>query len=312
LFYAQLDGSEVRPFESGGLNDVYLLRQDGQVVAIYKPGTTEGIVNRTGLIPGTQHINEVAAYRASVMLGLDGVPITTFVPGGFGSIQQWVNEAVPQTITVSAHGFYGPLAPELTERYGVFDYIIGNTDRHVANRVPVLGESGELEYVLIDNGLAFPTNNGSPIRSMFVPDVLNRPLSPELVEQLQSVDPKAYEQMLIETGISPEAATTSARRLREAQSGKIIGWSWGGSINDRPAVGYWTDGRVGPADPLKGGVLTAEPPPDVVPKIVINAEDLAGVTPRPAVEPLPKITEPPASGANDLVFTPSGIVPVPR
>jgi len=130
---------------------------------------------------------EVAAYELSKAIGYDIVPPTVFrryqhsqcsaqhwvaaIPGRrFGKTERW-------TIEESADG----------EKTAVFDYIIGNTDRHLNNYLAV-----KSEITAIDHGLAFPRwNDQSELFSCFTARWSDRPFGNDTVRRwASSLDPE--------------------------------------------------------------------------------------------------------------------------
>ena len=106
-------------------------------------------------------INEVNAYRMGQLLGGEFsklVPETTFreVYGRLGTIQQEVpeNEAVSRSFTESS------LLKDDYKRAAIFDFVIGNLDRHGFNYLYGVEEGPDGEPVsrlrLIDNSFSFP------------------------------------------------------------------------------------------------------------------------------------------------------------
>ncbi|GAB3947004.1 hypothetical protein GCM10027614_41470 [Micromonospora vulcania] len=105
----------------------------------------------------------------------------------------------------------------------VLDYVSGNTDRHMGNYLT--GPDGRL--VAIDHGYSFPDSNGEPLRSDFVQQQMNRPLSPETMARIQATDPAALADRLRGTGLSEQALAGAMDRFNEIRSrGMITGEAW--------------------------------------------------------------------------------------
>ncbi len=141
---------------------------------------------------------------------------------GVGSLQEWAPEGLR---TLDSYGVLD------RERLGVFDYIAGNTDRHLGNLVTQ--EDGR--PAAIDNGFCFPTAAGDPLRSALFREVMDRDLSPAVVAELASVDRELLVASLLGTGLEQEAVDGAMARLTEAASGRITGDAYDGTIVDE----YW-------------------------------------------------------------------------
>jgi len=102
---------------------------------------------------------EAATHEFSREVGLGLVPRTTLVrhpTEGFGSLQdEIVVSGSPARVRDQ----------ELVHKAIAFDFIIGNSDRHDENWLPTSGLGGATVPGLIDNGLAFPEQHPSIIRS---------------------------------------------------------------------------------------------------------------------------------------------------
>ncbi|MFC5923850.1 hypothetical protein [Micromonospora vulcania] len=204
----------------GHVNDAYDVTFTDGTHGVYKPNVPENeFVQVRSTIPEDQlAAREVAASRLDEDLGFDLVPTTARWDGphGSGSMQEFVENASPGR-PPSAY----PVAE--SERMAVLDYVSGNTDRHMGNYLT--GPDGRL--VAIDHGYSFPDSNGEPLRSDFVQQQMNRPLSPETMARIQATDPAALADRLRGTGLSEQALAGAMDRFNEIRSrGMITGEAW--------------------------------------------------------------------------------------
>lgn len=207
----------------GHANAGYRVKFDDGTSGAYKPIVGEDASLRQG-IPGDLANREVTASWVNEMFGFDRVPTTTMVDGphGPGSVQQWVegDDSLP-------HDQYPRVQQE---QMAVFDYVIGNTDRHLNN---YLTDSGG-NIVAIDHGYSFPESPDPRygIRSDFVGKNLNTPLSDEVMGSVRTVDPDQMRSMLQAAGLSEPAIDGVIARLNEVRArGMITGEAWPGLIN---------------------------------------------------------------------------------
>ncbi|MDG4789744.1 hypothetical protein O7626_28105 [Micromonospora sp. WMMD1102] len=170
---------------------------------IYKPNVPENefVQVRSSIPESGLAAREVAASRLNEDLGFDLVPTTARWDGphGSGSMQEFVENA-SQGREVTDYS-----VPE-REQMAVLDYVSGNTDRHMGNYLT--GPDGRL--VAIDHGYSFPQSNAEPLRSEFVQERMNSPLSPDTMARLQATDPAPY----WPTGSGPPAWTRGRSPVR--------------------------------------------------------------------------------------------------
>lgn len=185
--------------------------KEGSVKGVFKPAEGELLDGRANIELGTLWRNEVAASRlndALRPLGFDMVPMTVArtVDGQIGSLQLFVNGARPATRS-------DVLDRAVAEKFKVFDYITGNSDRHIGN-VLVVNREGKNLPVLIDNGLAFP--NGGNLFWKFPDSLLGGRFGPFLHETLvfiSSIDPNLVASVLAASQVSRTATEHVLRRL---------------------------------------------------------------------------------------------------
>jgi uncharacterized protein YukE len=217
----------------GNINGTYKVTYSDGTSSIYKPAVGEAYA-RTSVTPGTYYQSEVAGYQVSAALNLDVVPPTTFVGAGtpeVGSAQAWADGASP---SMPASNY----SAADQERMGVLDYVEGNTDRHPGNYLT----DAQGHPVAIDNGLSFPTTTAEPIRSNFVVNILDKPLSQPTIDAARAINTDDFAATLRASGLSDSAVQGAVARLQEVQSGMITGQAWtgaGGKIADI----YWTTVR---------------------------------------------------------------------
>ncbi|WBC13747.1 hypothetical protein O7600_21820 [Micromonospora sp. WMMA1998] len=210
---------ELKPGEH--VNDAYDATFTDGTHGVYKPNVPENeFVQVRSTIPENQlAAREVAASRLDEDLGFDLVPTTARWDGphGAGSMQEFVENARPGRPVTDY------TVPE-RERMAVLDYISGNTDRHMGNYLT--GPDGRL--VAIDHGYSFPESNAEPLRSDFVQQQMNQPLSPDTMARLQSTDPAVLADRLRATGLNESAVSGAMDRFNEIRSrGMITGEAWG-------------------------------------------------------------------------------------
>ena len=102
---------------------------------------------------GSSPAAEVAAYQVSREFGMDLVPVTAHRKLGSidGSIQVFLEGAEELNRIPGA-------SRVISDRFQVFDYLIGNQDRFALNNVLKQGN----REIAIDHGLAFRTGAGNP------------------------------------------------------------------------------------------------------------------------------------------------------
>jgi len=205
---------------SHGKNDstVVLLRGAEGLTrkALFKPRAGEHLVFGD-VAPGTYYRREVAASDLASVLGLSFVPPTVVrtVDGRKGSAMEWVDGA----IRADTAGSDWKIDRLEGERLRVFDYLIGNGDRHAKNLLMTRDAAETVHPVAIDHGLAFPL--GVMFRWNLPARVFGEaagPLLPETLAFVAGIDPSAVAAVLARNGVEPFAAAFTLRRLARLQA----------------------------------------------------------------------------------------------
>jgi hypothetical protein len=211
----------------GGVNATEVVTvQHGPYIedAVWKPvgGEAQGL--RSNIPHGTYYKREAAASEIADQLGVrDLLPRTVArkIDGQSGSIQMWAREAQPS--------FSGDLDHEAVERMRVFDFIVGNTDRHDGNVLWQRGPKGA-RPVMIDHGLCFP--KGRPDRFIQPWDTTQsqRKLAKSTIKLIQGIDGEKLAKTLLDNDIEPEAVRHTLYRLSRLQNNpRIVEFGWRGS-----------------------------------------------------------------------------------
>ncbi len=137
-------------------------------------------------IKGNYYAREVTASEVAETLGLkDLVPATVVrhVDGKIGSMQRFVDNADSAIITYVRDPYDGK---KDLARAAAFDYLIGNTDRHMGNWMMTKDKGGVSggKLALIDHGLSFPEKtdgfantrilSGAIMRDLNVPKAVSK------------------------------------------------------------------------------------------------------------------------------------------
>jgi len=151
LIEKKLKSSEISSSKelSTGVSETKLLTFSDGSKGIFKSSAGEPDGMRSNIKKGYQTPREVAAWEVAKIVGLDDMvaPIVARnVRGEDGVISSWQNGEVGAK---SKNRWDGDDLP----RAGLFDYVIGNEDRHSSNWI--VPEGGR-NLKLIDHGLAFP------------------------------------------------------------------------------------------------------------------------------------------------------------
>jgi hypothetical protein len=220
---------------------------------------------RTGIPPGLQAERELGAWEVAKLVGMDDMvaPVqirTADVPGGRnarrsfeaakgikGSFAVWQEGEVAVDIARDSKKYDGD---EDQRRSAMFDYIIGNQDRHEGNWV-VGRADGKIR--LIDHNLAFTEAEGrgsvyseflDRIRTMTQKDSgeerLLNPLSDQSAARFAATYLAKKSQILAKlgaSGLSASKVAAVASRIDRAASGlswaDLMGWNDGPSMRDQ-------------------------------------------------------------------------------
>lgn len=199
--------------ESGANASEQVSFQDG-TKAIWK--TAEGETRlRSNVEPGTYYKREIAAKQVARLMGVDDLVPSTVertLDGKVGSLQRWVDNG--KRLMARDRGIF---SQEDSERVRVFDFVIGNSDRHVGN-ILKQGRGGSMRPVLIDHGLSFP--NGRPLR-FIQPTVAFHQTPGQLLErtrkQIADLDLEKLGTILKQNGIDDVAIEHTLLRARYLQ-----------------------------------------------------------------------------------------------
>jgi hypothetical protein len=151
-----------------GLTISYILEFSNGMKGVFKPHV--GMHSNAG--------SEVGAFRFDRLLGFDLVPVTTVreVDGEVGSLQLFMPHAVNAEQTS---------IPRPSARMDLFDYLIQNIDRHLANFM-VQPWNGRL--VAIDHGLTFFARaKGSRVKELTDAEVRRLMPDPELLGRMRAL-----------------------------------------------------------------------------------------------------------------------------
>lgn len=234
---SSLTSSAVKHYEElprKSKNRVFLVTMEDGTQGVFKP--TSGEMRLRQDVPlGGYVMREVGTYEAAKLWGMaDLVPVTTkrTVEDQEGSCQLYVGNA--KTAFAVAYGEDEvPLAsqgqnpaaydgPRDAARAAAFDFLMGNSDRHLGNWL--IDDNGRI--VLIDNGLTMPERNRkATVEIMCDKNLLEKhykdlPLS-EVTASLTDEVLDAMEKTFAKLGFSKEAIVAWDERaevLREAKT----------------------------------------------------------------------------------------------
>lgn len=136
----------------GGVSETLLLTFSDGSKAVFKPEEGEPEAMRSAIEHGYQTEREVGAWEVAKLVGLTDLVAPTVertLRGQRGSLQEFKEGEVAGDLD-SADRYDGH---ENAIRAAVFDYVIGNQDRHAGNWLV----EGDDSLHLIDHGLSFPS-----------------------------------------------------------------------------------------------------------------------------------------------------------
>lgn len=150
---AVLSGSSSEESLGGGVSETQRIEFEDGTVGVFKPGDGEG-GTRTNITRGYQTEREVGAWEVAKVVGMDDLvtpTIATEIDGREGALLAWRDGT--EAMNLSNSEMYD--GSQDLQRGAMFDYVIGNEDRHSGNWMV---EEGKLQ--LIDHGLSFPDKKG--------------------------------------------------------------------------------------------------------------------------------------------------------
>lgn len=196
----------------GGTSGTYRVTLKGEsgrrLHAVWKPASEEAAL-RAHIAPGTAYKREAAAFAVAADLGVaDLVPPTVardLKPGvGPGAMQVFVQGA-------KADG-YAKLDRGAAERMRVFDFVIGNTDRHDENYLIAAGNP-DGKPILIDHGFAFSNGRTERFIQPWRAIKLHRgPLRDETLAIIERMDVEGLATKLHAAGLEKDAVRRTVRR----------------------------------------------------------------------------------------------------
>lgn len=201
---------KMQPLKQGGLQEGYKVRLDDGTDAVWKP---EASIEWGGASAGGLQRREEVASRVAGLFGVeDHVPATVVHThdGRPGSLQSFSRQGrrASQAVRSGARG-----SRQASELLRVFDYVMGQEDRHDDNLL-LVGRGKSAKSVFIDHGFSLSTSRMGqfihPIEA-FADHV--GPLLPSTLDQIRGLDPAALARALRESGIEPAAARRALRRL---------------------------------------------------------------------------------------------------
>jgi hypothetical protein len=139
----------------GGMNSTTLVELDTGEQAVFKVENVDAGVIRTNIEPGYDAEREAGAWEVAKIVGMDDLVVPTVIreiDGENGSLSLFVDGLVAKDARLTEQ-YDGP---EGLARAAMFDFVIGNEDRHKGNWLVTTEDSGETRLRLIDHGLSFP------------------------------------------------------------------------------------------------------------------------------------------------------------
>jgi SPP1 gp7 family putative phage head morphogenesis protein len=212
----------------GGANDSRLAslkipNSNTTVQGVWKPARGEERL-RPNIKAGTYYKREAAAYNVSRHFGVDDMVPRTVVRHEYrhdgktkresGSLQEYIRTGGEK------RGSFREISLEDVQKVRVFDFVMGNSDRHGGNMLVQKTPSGRHKPILIDNGLALP--NGTPSRTVFPREFIGRrgatgDLMDSVVERVRNIDMKEFAQDLFDSDIEKKAIENALYRLVTAR-----------------------------------------------------------------------------------------------
>lgn len=212
-------------FEASHVNQTLEVRMPDGEPGYLKPmsGEDPGAAGRDNIPDGSAWRREVASFELDRCLQLGVVPTTVPV------IDDQVGPASLQECAPLKGFPLDAYAPGDIDRMAVLDYVCGNTDRHEDN----YRSFDDGRPAAIDNGYSFPMTDEVAIRSPFVVERLDQPISANVLDGVRAADLGDVADRLAEAGVEGDAIQGCIDRLREIQeAGRITGEAWKGGFRD--------------------------------------------------------------------------------
>lgn len=231
----------------GGVNDSRIITLADGSRAVFKSSGGEEHYLRSG-VSGRYFAREAAAHGTAELLGLDDLVPTTVVRANgleVGSAQAFVPDAGVAYGLPEDKQYDGD---KDVSRAAAFDFLIGNSDRHMGNWM--VSNAGKL--VLIDNGLSFPsdTANEEGGNTYLLDETVRRDLDvPPEVKQWAGKWPE-LKTMLRDHGFRPTEVALVKERLD-----LLTGATAFSDLYSKSPFGYW-----GSAADARGVVAAANAP----------------------------------------------------
>jgi hypothetical protein len=200
-----------RTSRSATSNQTFVATLNDGSKAVWKPVTGEHPGLRSNIKVGTSYKREAAAAKVAEHLGVsDLMPATVeYTHNGVrGSLQAFAAPSKGLGSGVPAFD------RDTSERMRVFDFVVGNTDRHQGN-VLQRDRKGTSVPVMIDHGLCFP--GGPPDRFIQPWDHIAHDQGPLLagtLEQVKNIDLQHLAKTLLDSGIEEAAVTHTLYRAQ--------------------------------------------------------------------------------------------------
>jgi hypothetical protein len=212
-----------------------------QIKAVFKPseGEQPGLRMHIPMHAGAQAARESAASHVAEIAGYhDLVPATTLRhhDGQHGSVQRFVKDGI-SAFKLDNDERYGSSHDDV-RRAAAFDYLIGNTDRHMGNWLVRPTPHGD-KLALIDHGLAFPDRHPDG-REAYNFEIMRHamyhtPTRGEPAPNPGGSDPDgkwlAIRRTLTEHGLSAKAIADTGKRWRVLTSGRF---HFGDMLSEHP------------------------------------------------------------------------------
>lgn len=188
--------------------------------AIFKPRDGEVSV-RGNVKAGTYWKREGAAWNVAKTLGVDDlVPPTVSRAEGrlVGSLQR-IEAHEADAVWGFAGDKEGKVRKSDVERVRLFDYVMGNSDRHGGNLLYAERADGSMRPIMIDNGLSLPAGVPSrftqPATLCRREDIYGKRIQKSTIEHIQKIDERELARKLLDSDIEPQAVSHAVARLRQ-------------------------------------------------------------------------------------------------